>query len=272
MNKLKRIYFIMLFLALCGFLNAQHTIDSPVDMGTFSYDFTYKWPDLSPTNISVSNKINLQSVSYYKFAYFKFQITREMNVNINLLFIGNAGGVFVIYDANKKEIYRYSQENVTNNPEGTYCLDAGTYYIGLEVAGNMMTYSLQVNGKTTSKENSNILYSYDADGNRIKREIILAKLSSTLIQPEILQDKVAERNIKIYPNPTYGQLSVEFDKVDDIKNCTITINSMNTGEQILRKKGVFPVTDIDISNQPFGIYTMLIDIDGEYTSWKILKK
>jgi len=117
-----------------------------------------------------------------------------------------------------------------------------------------------------------VKYAYDASGNRIKREILLTKSAvATTTEPEVFTDQVVDRKVKIYPNPTQGQLKVEVENTEGIKNCTITITAMNTGKLITKKKATLPITDIDISNQPFGIYIMLIEIDGEYTSWKIMK-
>jgi len=117
-----------------------------------------------------------------------------------------------------------------------------------------------------------VKYAYDASGNRIKREILLTKSAvATTTEPEVFTDQVVERKVKIYPNPTQGQLKVEVENTEGIKNCTITITAMNTGKLITKKKATLPITDIDISNQPFGIYIMLIEIDGEYTFWKIMK-
>jgi hypothetical protein len=118
-----------------------------------------------------------------------------------------------------------------------------------------------------------ISYAYDAAGNRVKREIVLTTKSlSQEALPEIFTEEVAKRNIKIYPNPTDGFLKVDIDNLEGVKNCTITISTMNTGKYVYKKKVIQNVTDIDISNEPFGVYVMLIDIDGEYTSWKIMKK
>jgi hypothetical protein len=118
-----------------------------------------------------------------------------------------------------------------------------------------------------------VSFTYDAAGNRIERVIVLATKSAEVqVSDSVYTDVIAERNIKIYPNPTEGQLKVEIGNTEGIKSCTITIFGMNNNRQVLKKKADLPVTDIDISNQPFGIYVMLIDIDGEYTSWKIMKK
>lgn len=117
-----------------------------------------------------------------------------------------------------------------------------------------------------------ISYAYDAAGNRTERIIVLATKSAEAKTETFFTEELAERTIKIYPNPTDGFLKVEIGNTEGVKNCTITITAMNTGKQIKKQKATLPVTDIDISNQPFGVYIMLIDIDGEYTSWKIIKK
>ena len=127
--------------------------------------------------------------------------------------------------------------------------------------------SVSMHGQMTLK------YAYDASGNRTKREIILtARSTPTADAEDYFTELVAERNIRIYPNPTYGQLKVEIDNAEGIENCIITISDMDTGKQVFINEATFPVTEIDISNQPPGVYIMLIDIDGKYTSWKIIKK
>lgn len=117
-----------------------------------------------------------------------------------------------------------------------------------------------------------IKYAYDSAGNRIERTIEL-KTKSAEAEPEMFfTEELAKRTIKIYPNPTDGFLKVEIENIENVKNCTITISVLGTGKQVKKIKTKLPVTDIDISNQPFGVYIMLIDIDGEYTSWKIMKR
>lgn len=117
-----------------------------------------------------------------------------------------------------------------------------------------------------------ISYAYDAAGNRVKREIVLAPKSSVTTTQKFFTEAVAKRNIKIYPNPTDGQLSVEIDNLDGIKSGVITIYDFTNGKQILKKKIDAVRIDLDISNQRQGIYVMNINIDGEITTWKIMKK
>lgn len=116
-----------------------------------------------------------------------------------------------------------------------------------------------------------VKFTYDQSGNRLERNVISMTKSAQANTKEVFDDKINEHSIKIYPNPTKGQLKVEIQKNNDIASCTITINAMGNGKLVLKKKAILPVTDIDIGNQPNGIYIMTINIDGEITSWKIIK-
>ena len=86
-------------------------------------------------------------------------------------------------------------------------------------------------------------YAYDASGNKIKREIALTKSAvATTTEPEVFTDQVVERKVKIYPNPTQGELKIEVESTEGTKNCTITITAMNTGKLITKKKATLPIT------------------------------
>lgn len=119
-----------------------------------------------------------------------------------------------------------------------------------------------------------VSYAYDAAGNRVKREIVLATKSMVLSDEDksaFFTEEVAKRDIKIYPNPTYGQLVVEISDIDGVKSGTIIIVNIN-GQQVLKKKIDSTYIDLDISNKQTGIYILIVEIDGEKTTWKIIKK
>ena len=124
-------------------------------------------------------------------------------------------------------------------------------------------------------EGNPIKFSYDDTGNRTNRVIDMTKSSAVAHDPltpqRVLLDKVAEHDIKIYPNPTYGQLKVEISDIKEIKNGNILILDFN-GRIILREKIDSESIDLDISNRSAGIYFMHIEIDGKNTPWKIIKK
>ncbi|MDR1090410.1 MAG: T9SS type A sorting domain-containing protein [Prevotella sp.] len=115
-----------------------------------------------------------------------------------------------------------------------------------------------------------IQYAYDAAGNRIKREIVLTK-SASETESSFFTEELAQRTIKIYPNPTEGQLKVEVSDFEDCKSVNLTIVNMQ-GQVVLRKKMNSATDDLDISGKASGLYVLRINIDGEYSSWKIIKK
>jgi hypothetical protein len=116
-----------------------------------------------------------------------------------------------------------------------------------------------------------IEYAYDASGNRItrKKEIVLTKSSES--PATVFTEELAERAIKIYPNPTEGHLKVEISDFDKCQSISLNIYNMQ-GQVILKRKMESSVCDLDISGRPNGLYVLQINIDGENTSWKIIKK
>lgn len=166
----------------------------------------------------------------------------------------------------------FTYPNKTQDASMSLILDPGEYR--MLVLSNVVGHKVNITLSPVNQDSEPgpIRFAYDASGNRIERTIVLSRSATKSASPEILTDHVAERSIKIYPNPTQGHLKVEIANTEDIKDCIITIHTMATGQQVYRKKANFPVSDIDISGRPSGIYIMRINIDGKYTSWKIIKQ
>lgn len=80
-----------------------------------------------------------------------------------------------------------------------------------------------------------ITYAYDSAGNRIKREITIQ--TTSLIDEkvnanyeksnEFFSEILSEKEIKIYPNPTYGDFSVEIIGFEDTDQCLLGIYNMS---------------------------------------------
>ena len=120
-----------------------------------------------------------------------------------------------------------------------------------------------------------IAYTYDASGNRIERTIILPpspeERSMADTEPVVFTESLSQRTIKIYLNPTKGQLAIEISDIENIKSGNITVYNMQ-GKTALKQKISISKTDLDMSNHPKGIYILHINIDGKISTWKIIKE
>jgi len=116
-----------------------------------------------------------------------------------------------------------------------------------------------------------ISYSYDLAGNRVKREIVMSSLAPKNSLVTGFTEVLAKKNIRIYPNPTKGHLRVEVVGYDSTDKCLLQVFNA-TGALIINRKATLPFTEINITNQPNGIYLLQITLNGENTKWKIIKK
>jgi hypothetical protein len=98
-----------------------------------------------------------------------------------------------------------------------------------------------------------VMYAYDAAGNRIKKEILFEQ-SQSKSQVVAYSDMLDEKEIKIYPNPTEGELRVEI------------FNELKKTEGIVTVHG----------NNGAMIYTtpiiLHVKIGDCVSSWKIIKR
>jgi hypothetical protein len=128
---------------------------------------------------------------------------------------------------------------------------------------------------TLYSEEPRLFYDYDNAGNRISRlysnipppEKSKSEEASTIADSEILSERV----IKIYPNPTQGMLTVEIANFTNDLQAEFLLTDMS-GKLINRQKVTSGYQTFNLSNQPAGIYLLRIQINGENTTWKIIKE
>lgn len=137
---------------------------------------------------------------------------------------------------------------------------------------HLYLYCLALLPIMTSAQNK-ISYSYDAAGNRVKREIVMAMAKRQAFSSETqpFTDKLLDHNVKIYPNPTEGVLKVNITGLRDDDNCTLGVYTIQ-GTQVLNSNIKEDTYEINITNQPAGIYMLRITINTKSTTWKIIKK
>ena len=126
-------------------------------------------------------------------------------------------------------------------------------------------------------------FQYDANGNRIARIINLGKkdvLADAAINdslqgetelPKPMQETIGEATVNIYPNPTQGLLILEsqgfaIDKLPEYEVYTLS------GSLLMRVEATENRQQIDLSNEPAGIYLLRIKSGSLQREWKIIKQ
>ena len=118
-------------------------------------------------------------------------------------------------------------------------------------------------------------YTYDASGNRTQREFIQLKSAavpggeSLSEEQKILEDALEGHEIKIFPNPTKGMITVSIAGLD--KEPARVLIFSPQGRLIADKEFTGTENTVDLSAQPVGIYLMKIVVGQLSTDWKIVK-
>ncbi|HRN55945.1 MAG TPA: T9SS type A sorting domain-containing protein [Agriterribacter sp.] len=118
-----------------------------------------------------------------------------------------------------------------------------------------------------------LLMTYDAAGNRIKREYYCNNSSNRISNPELAKQQEAanagfEEVDALYPNPTTGKFYITFSKAVD--NATVQIVDAN-GKVVQRLKGSGTRLEFDLSSQPGGTYFIIIQTAGTVINKKVIK-
>ena len=117
-------------------------------------------------------------------------------------------------------------------------------------------------------------YSYDAAGNRIKKEITIPQQNAnkkSAVEADFFSDRLCSKAIRIYPNPTSGMLKIEICGYENSDNGYLYVYNL-AGQHIITVDITSSFTQLDISDKPKGIYILQIEINGETSIWKIIKE
>jgi hypothetical protein len=124
-----------------------------------------------------------------------------------------------------------------------------------------------------------IQFAYDEAGNRISRVIVFNTSGNTLRSggaetdaTSLFEEQLAtDLQVKIYPNPTKGRLQVELSGMETDETAQFALFGLN-GEKLLQMETISPLTPIDMSTYPTGIYVLTLTIRGQSTDYKIVKQ
>jgi hypothetical protein len=117
-------------------------------------------------------------------------------------------------------------------------------------------------------------YEYDDSGNRISRQVIplrSAEVKDDQKKEEIYKGALDSLEIKIFPNPTKGTMTVEVPLKDRQDQVQLRIYNMK-GVLISFQDVAEEKTTIFLNDQPSGIYIMRISCGKSVSEWKIIKQ
>ena len=117
-----------------------------------------------------------------------------------------------------------------------------------------------------------VVYTYDSSGNRTRarKEIVLRSEGSQEEDSLPQRQNLSLRHVTIYPNPTKGRLRVEITGGGSFEGASLTVYSIS-GSIVCNLSELDAVNDTDLSQCPNGMYMLVIRVDGESSSWKIIK-
>ena len=118
-------------------------------------------------------------------------------------------------------------------------------------------------------------YAYDAAGNRVSRTIVLDTRSTSASVNEsdtvFFEEILAEKQIKIYPNPVESVLTILISDYTPSMEGEFSLLNMG-GMMLNRRRITAETTYVEMSRHPKGIYVLYIQLNGQLTSWKGIKK
>jgi len=135
-----------------------------------------------------------------------------------------------------------------------------------------------------------VTYTYDATGNRIRREIILKSAeipqdSAAVSQIPVigeepkavdfgnpaLEETFNELQVSLYPNPTQGAVYFKLNRLPEDEKPELELWGP-TGTLIGKSKITGLVTRINLWEKPAGIYLVKTTLEGQPVTWKIIKE
>ncbi len=117
-----------------------------------------------------------------------------------------------------------------------------------------------------------VRYSYDAAGNRVRREIVVSSSPSLSPKKQTTYTDNLSEDYKVKLHYTgNSQIRVEVIALGNIPEGTLEVYSAS-GIKVLATTIEQGNALVDLGSHRNGVYVLNINIDGEQTSWKITKK
>lgn len=133
---------------------------------------------------------------------------------------------------------------------------------------------LAIAGLSVAQNPLPIEISYDAAGNRIMRKVLQISMMSkggNHTDSTYYIDQMQSVQMVVYPNPTQGKIYVELPKMEESVPNMFRLYD-NQGKLIYESVVLGNTLEIDISLYPTGCYMVELYVNGERTTWKLIKQ
>jgi len=139
-------------------------------------------------------------------------------------------------------------------------------------------------------------YEYDAAGNRIVRKVITVQAppappedsleslpvthyalqdelpsSGSQLSPEYYVEKLAQVEMKIYPNPATEKITLSISNMEKMQTGTLQLYSMN-GQLLQTRLLSEAEVDISLVGLSKGTYILKVQVNDIIENWKIIKQ
>ena len=118
-----------------------------------------------------------------------------------------------------------------------------------------------------------VRYSYDAAGNRVRRERVVSSSRSKTPEPETYytDDLSDDYKVRLYPSSSDGTVRVEIISKLAVPEGNREVYN-TSGMKVLTCRIDEGMAVVNLGNHRNGVYILNIDIEGKKTSWKITKR
>lgn len=118
-------------------------------------------------------------------------------------------------------------------------------------------------------------YTYDAAGNRIKREVILIEEESPEMEQksaeaenEVIEEEELAMTIEVFPNPATSYLNVQVSEIEDARYELFSTNGQFVSTGQINQ----PQTQIQLHTLQPGMYLLRVQNKGKVQEFKIIKR
>lgn len=126
------------------------------------------------------------------------------------------------------------------------------------------------------KAQSQVHYTYDNAGNRLTQSVIYdepdrSKNGQGNRGYDIKSRELSGHTVSVLSNAEMGQVQIEVLGLEDGDDCQLAFYSL-AGTLLISEQATSTRTMFDLSPYPTGIYILVVRLNGESASWKIIKK